>query len=82
MAVARESRLIVGHSVLKERTWEEMQILVEALPHAQLYCSDEIEKDHHVPESLKMREQYRVPERNQPVEKPRSPGNRGISTSS
>ena len=42
MAVCRDTRLIVGHSVLKERSWEEMQTLVEALPPAERYCSDEL----------------------------------------
>jgi IS1 family transposase len=42
MAVSRDSRLIVGHSVLKERSWEGMQTFVEALPLAEQYCSDEL----------------------------------------
>jgi IS1 family transposase len=42
MAVARDTRLIVGHSVLKERSWEGMQTFVEALPPAEQYCSDEL----------------------------------------
>jgi IS1 family transposase len=42
MAVARDTRLIVGHSVLKERSWEQMQALVDALPPAERYCSDQL----------------------------------------
>lgn len=42
MAVARDTRLIVGHAVLKERSWEQMQTLVDALPPAERYCSDQL----------------------------------------
>jgi len=42
MAICRDTRLIVGHSVLKERSWEGMQTFVEALPPAEQYCSDEL----------------------------------------
>ena len=42
MAVARDTRLIVGHSVLSERSWEQMQTLIDALPPAERYCSDEL----------------------------------------
>jgi IS1 family transposase len=40
MAVARDSRLIVGCCVMKERSWIAMQQFVERLPHAVRYCSD------------------------------------------
>jgi IS1 family transposase len=40
MAVARETRLIVGCCVMKERSWIAMQQFVERLPFAARYCSD------------------------------------------
>jgi IS1 family transposase len=40
MAVARESRLIVGCCVMRERSWKAMQEFVDRLPSAQRYCSD------------------------------------------
>lgn len=40
MAVARESRLIVGCCVMKERSWKAMQEFVDRLGEAQRYCSD------------------------------------------
>ena len=42
VAVARDTRLIVGHSVLGERSWEDMQALVDRLPPADRYCSDQL----------------------------------------
>lgn len=42
MAVARESGLVVGEGVMKERSWEAMQSLVDDLPPAHAYCSDEL----------------------------------------
>src|SRR5438105_2847283 len=41
MAVARESGLIVGQCVLRERSWEAMQQLVDELPAASNYCTDQ-----------------------------------------
>src|SRR4051812_36026290 len=40
MAVARESRLIVGCCVMRERTWKAMQEFVDRLSEAHRYCSD------------------------------------------
>lgn len=40
MAVSRETRLIVGCCVMKERTWTAMQQFVDKLPAATHYCSD------------------------------------------
>ncbi len=40
MAVARDTRLIVGCCVMKERNWIAMQQFVEGLPQASRYCSD------------------------------------------
>src|SRR4051812_3295634 len=40
MAVARESRLIVGCKVLKELGWVSMQEFVDRLPQASHYCTD------------------------------------------
>jgi IS1 family transposase len=41
MAVARDTRLIVGCCVVKERTWAAMQQFVDRLPPAERYCSDQ-----------------------------------------
>jgi IS1 family transposase len=40
MAVARDTRLVVGCCVMKERTWIAMQQFVDRLPAAARYCSD------------------------------------------
>ena len=40
MAVARDTRLIVGCCVMKERSWIAMQEFVDRLPQADRYCSD------------------------------------------
>ena len=40
MAVARDTRLIVGCCVMKERSWVAMQQFVDRLPTASRYCSD------------------------------------------
>ena len=40
MAVARDTRLIVGCCVMKERSWIDMQQFVDRLPPASRYCSD------------------------------------------
>jgi insertion element IS1 protein InsB len=40
-AVCRESGLVVGFRVLRERSWEAMQELVDELPPAQSYCTDQ-----------------------------------------
>ena len=40
MAIARESGLIVGQRVMRHRSWDTMQALVDELPIAQHYCSD------------------------------------------
>ena len=40
MAVARDTRLIVGCCVTPERSWRAMQGFVDRLPQAQRYCSD------------------------------------------
>ena len=42
VAVARESRLIVGCCVMRERTWLAMQQFVDRLPQASRYCSDQL----------------------------------------
>jgi IS1 family transposase len=42
MAVARESRLVVGYRVLDERSWEPMQQQTDELPQATRYCSDDL----------------------------------------
>jgi len=42
MAVAQETRLIVGCCVMKERSWRAMQGFVDHLPQAQRYCSDQL----------------------------------------
>jgi IS1 family transposase len=42
VAVARESRLVVGYRVLDERSWEPMQQLADELPPAGRYCSDDL----------------------------------------
>src|SRR5262249_19857513 len=41
MAVARESGLIVGQAVMRERSWEAMRQPVEELPAATSYCTDQ-----------------------------------------
>ena len=41
VAVARQSGLIVGQAVLRERSWEAMQQLVDELPVADSYCTDQ-----------------------------------------
>ena len=40
VAVARESGLIVGQTVVPHRTWDAMQALVDQLPAAHHYCTD------------------------------------------
>jgi len=40
VAVARETRLIVGQVVLEERTQADLQILIDELPLAECYCTD------------------------------------------
>ena len=40
-AVARETRLIVGVEVLEELSWENMQGVIDTLPSAQTYCTDQ-----------------------------------------
>jgi IS1 family transposase len=40
MAVARDTRMIVGCCVMKERSWVAMQEFVDRLPQADRYCSD------------------------------------------
>ena len=40
MALCRDSRLIVGAQLLKERSWACMQAFVDPLPQALEYCSD------------------------------------------
>jgi IS1 family transposase len=40
-AVCRESGLVVGFRVLGERSWEAMQELVDELPPAHRYCTDQ-----------------------------------------
>ena len=40
MAVSRDTRLVVGCCVMKERSWRAMQEFVDRLPHAARYCSD------------------------------------------
>ena len=40
-AVCRESGVVVGFRVLRERSWEAMQELVDELPAAQSYCTDQ-----------------------------------------
>ena len=42
MAIARESRLIVGCKVLKELRWIAMQEFVDRLPQAEHYCTDRL----------------------------------------
>jgi insertion element IS1 protein InsB len=42
VSVARESRLIVGASVMEERSWENMQAYADELPFANRYCTDEL----------------------------------------
>jgi IS1 family transposase len=42
MAVSRETRLIVGCCVMRERSWRAMQEFVDRLPPAQRYCSDRL----------------------------------------
>jgi IS1 family transposase len=42
VSVARESRLIVGADVLKERSWEKMQSYADELPFANRYCTDDL----------------------------------------
>ena len=42
MAVARESRLVVGCCVMRERNWRAMQQFIDRLPAAQRYCSDQL----------------------------------------
>ena len=42
MALARESRLIVGCKVLKEIGWVSMQEFVDRLPQASHYCTDRL----------------------------------------
>ncbi len=42
MAVARDTRLIVGCCVMRERSWRAMQEFVDRLPVAQRYCSDQL----------------------------------------
>ena len=40
MAVSRETRLIVGCCIMRERSWRAMQEFVDRLPLAKRYCSD------------------------------------------
>ena len=40
LAVARDTRLVVGCCVMKERSWVGMQQFVDRLPQAERYCSD------------------------------------------
>lgn len=40
-AVARDTRLIVGAAVLEELSWEEVQGVIDTLPPAQNYCTDQ-----------------------------------------
>ena len=42
MAVARDTRLIVGCCVMRERNWRAMQEFADRLPPAQRYCSDQL----------------------------------------
>ena len=42
MALARESRLIVGCLALKEIRWTSMQEFVDRLPQASSYCTDRL----------------------------------------
>ncbi len=42
MAVARDTRLIVGCCVMKERSWSAMQAFIDRLPLAKRYCSDQL----------------------------------------
>ena len=42
LAVARESRLVVGYRVLDQRNWPAMQELADDLPPAGRYCSDDL----------------------------------------
>ena len=42
MAVARDTRLIVGCCVMRERNWRAMQEFADRLPVAQRYCSDQL----------------------------------------
>ena len=42
VSVARESRLIVGATVMEERSWENMQEYADGLPLANRYCTDEL----------------------------------------
>lgn len=39
--MCRESGLVVGFRVLRERSWEAMQELVDELPSAHRYCTDQ-----------------------------------------
>lgn len=40
-AVARDTRLIVGAQVLEELSWEQVQSVIDTLPPAQHYCTDQ-----------------------------------------
>ena len=42
VATARGRRLIVGQAVLREREWEQMQRVVDTLPAAKRYCTDDL----------------------------------------
>ncbi len=42
VATSRERRLIVGQAVLWERGWEQMQGVVDTLPPATRYCTDDL----------------------------------------
>lgn len=42
MAVARDTRLVVGCCVMRERSWRAMQEFVDRLPLAKRYCSDQL----------------------------------------
>ena len=42
LAVARDTRLVVGCCVMRERSWRAMQEFVDRLPAAQRYCSDRL----------------------------------------
>ncbi len=42
MAVARDTRLVVGCCVMRERNWRAMQQFIDRLPAAQRYCSDRL----------------------------------------
>ncbi len=42
MAVARDTRLVVGRRMMRERSWRAMQEFVDRLPIANRYCSDQL----------------------------------------